>query len=147
MPSPETPISVYDPNNIFARILRAELPCHRVYEDSETLAFMDIMPRTDGHVLIIPKAACRNLLDATDKDVAAAIGTTRKIAIAAKIAFAADGVQIMQYNEAPAGQVVFHLHFHVLPIQEGIALRPPGIMADPAVLATHADRLRQALAP
>ena len=135
----------YDPANIFARILRGELPCHAVMEDAETLAFMDIMPRCDGHALVIPKAACRNMLDAPPAALAAVIRATQTIALAARRAFAADGVQIVQYNEAPAGQVVFHLHFHVLPVRDGVGLRKPGIMGDATLLAAHAERIKAAL--
>jgi histidine triad (HIT) family protein len=135
----------YDPTNVFARILRGELPCHMVEETEDILVFMDIMPRVDGHALVIPKAPCRNIFDAPPSALAAVIAGTQRLARAAKIAFTADGVQIAQYNEAPAGQVVFHLHMHVLPIREGVPLRPPGIMGDPALLAQHAERLKGAL--
>lgn len=135
----------YDPANVFARILRGELPCHKVDETADILAFMDIMPRVDGHALVIPKVACRNLLDAPAATLGTLMAATQRVARAAKIAFAADGIQIAQYNEAPAGQVVFHLHWHVLPVHAGVALRPPGVMGDPQVLAGHAARLRAAL--
>lgn len=135
----------YDPDNIFARILRGELPCHKVYEDSETLAFMDIMPRADGHALVIPKTPCVNTLDAPPAVLGATIETVRKIARAAMTAFAAEGIKIEQYNEASAGQVVFHLHFHVLPRWRGVELRPPGCMGDQAAIAAHAGKLGQAL--
>ena len=136
----------YDPNNIFGKILRGELPAHKVYEDSDTLAFMDIMPRADGHTLVIPKAPAINVLDATPASLAASIATVRLIARAAMTAFRAEGIKVEQYNEAPAGQVVFHLHFHVLPRWAGVELRPPGIMGDKALLAEHAEKLKAALA-
>lgn len=135
----------YDKDNVFAKILRGELPCYKVYEDTETLAFMDIMPRADGHALVIPKSPCRNTLDASPEQLAACMRTVQRVSRAAMTAFAADGIKIEQYNEAPAGQVVFHLHFHVLPRKAGVELRPPGKMADKAVLEAHAERLRKAL--
>eukprot|EP01037_Dinobryon_pediforme_P037900 gene37900-45618_t len=136
----------YDPSNVFARILRGELPAYKVYEDDRTLAFMDIMPAADGHALIIPKVACRTLLDCPEEDLAATILTTRKIAIAAKAAFEADGITLSQFSEAAGGQEVFHLHFHVIPRQTGDRLRPlPRAFADKDLLAEHAERLRAAL--
>lgn len=136
----------YDPANIFAKILRGEIPCHRVYEDDATLAFMDVMPMVDGHVLVIPKSTSRNLLDADPAVLARTIAVVQKLARAAKVAFAADGVQIRQYNEPAAGQTVFHLHFHILPMRDGEALRPhAGQMADHGLLAKHAEKLRAAL--
>lgn len=137
----------YDPANIFARILRGEIPCHKVYEDEATLAFMDVMPQSDGHCLIVPKTPARNLLDADSAQLAAVIATTQKIARAAKAAFGADGILVQQFNEAPAGQTVFHLHFHVIPRYDGIALRAHGgPMADHGLLAGHAEKLKAALA-
>ena len=137
----------YDPSNVFARILRGELPCHKVYEDTDTLAFMDIMPRCDGHTLVIPKTAARNILDASPEQLAATIRTVQRISRAVMTAFGAPGVTIQQFNEPAGGQVVFHMHFHVQPRHDGVALKPPGgKMADNAVLAAHADKIRQALA-
>lgn len=137
---------VYDDKNPFAMILRGEIPAHKVYEDNDTVAFMDIMPRTDGHCLVIPKDPSRNLLDANPQTLAKVIATVQKVARAAMKAFNADGLQIDQYNEAPSGQTVFHLHFHVLPRYEGVALRPhAGQMADQTVLAEHAEKLRNEL--
>jgi histidine triad (HIT) family protein len=135
----------YDPDNIFAKILRKEAPCHFVYEDDATFVFMDIMPRTDGHALVIPKQAARNILDASPELLVPVIQTTRRVAIAAKKAFAADGISISQFSEAAGGQVVFHLHVHVLPRFQGQDLRPAGIRADDAILAQHAQRLKAAL--
>ncbi|HET6376071.1 MAG TPA: HIT domain-containing protein, partial [Methylocella sp.] len=106
--------SAYDENNIFAKILRGEMPCHKVYEDDVAFAMMDIMPRTDGHVLVLPKAPARNLLDVDPEVLGKLIIRVQKVARAAKAALKADGVMIVQYNERPAGQVIFHLHFHVL---------------------------------
>ena len=137
----------YDSNNIFGKILRGEIPAHKVYEDDDTLAFMDVMPQAEGHVLVIPKAASRNLLDADPAVLGRLIGVVQKVAVAAKTAFEADGVTVMQFNEAPAGQSVFHLHFHILPRHEGIALKPhSGTMEDGGVLVANAEKLRRALA-
>jgi histidine triad (HIT) family protein len=136
----------YDPNNIFAKILRGEAPCHFVQQDADTFVFMDIMPRTDGHTLVIPKQPVRNILDAPPSVLGPLIETTQRVAIAAKKAFGADGMTISQFSEPAGGQVVFHLHVHVMPRYEGVALRPPGAMADNALLAAHAEKLKAALA-
>lgn len=136
----------YDPENIFAKILRGEIPSTRVYEDEDTLAFMDIMPRADGHLLVIPKTPCRNLLDASDDQLTAVMRTTRKLGTAVMTAFGAEGVTVQQFNEAAGGQEVFHLHFHVLPRHEGVRLRAPGQMGDMDEIAGHAEKIRAALA-
>lgn len=136
----------YDPANVFARILRGELPSQRVYEDERTLAIMDIMPRADGHALVIPKAPSRTFLDMEPADVAATYATVQRIARAARAAFAADGITIQQFNESAGGQVVFHTHVHVLPRHEGVPLRPhTGGMASRDTLEAHAATLRAAL--
>jgi histidine triad (HIT) family protein len=136
----------YDNSNVFARILRGELPCEKVHEDQHTLAVMDIAPRSKGHVLVIPKQPSRNLLDAEPSALAAAVSVAQKIANAAMKAFDADGIMLIQFSEAPAGQTVFHLHFHVIPRYEGEQLRPAeGPMEDGKVLAAHAEKLRAAL--
>ena len=140
-------MSAYDSNNIFAKILRGEIPSHRVYEDDHCVAFMDVMPQAAGHTLVVPKAGSRNLLDADPQVLARVIPVVQKVAVAAKEAFAADGVTVMQFNEPAAGQTVFHLHFHVIPRVEGLPLRPhSGTMEDPAVLSANAEKLRKALA-
>lgn len=137
----------YDNNNVFAKILRGELPAHKVYEDADTLAFMDIMPRCDGHVLVIPKTAARNVLDATPGQLAACVKTVQVMSRAVMKAFDAGGVTVQQFNEPAGGQVVFHLHFHVMPRHAGVALQPhTGKMADQAVLVANAERIRKALA-
>ena len=121
----------YDANNIFAKILSGEIPCHKIYEDQHTLAFMDVMPQVDGHCLVVPKVGSRNLLDAELSTLTPLMATVQKVARATKSAFSADGLQIRQYNEHAAGQTVFHLHFHILPLNEGQTLRPhSGKMAD-----------------
>ncbi|MBD3844984.1 HIT family protein [Bosea sp. SSUT16] len=139
-------MSAYDPSNVFAKILRGELPSQTVYEDAETLAIMDIMPRADGHVLVLPKAACRNIFDAPPEALKAVALTTQKLSHAVKAAFDADGLTIQQFNESAGGQVVFHLHVHVMPRFEGVALRPhTGAMEKPEILAAHAEKIRAAL--
>ena len=136
----------YDTDNIFAKILRGEIPSEKLYEDEDTYVFMDIMPRADGHCLIIPKTPCRNMLDASDEQLAACLKTVRRMGHAVMKAFGAEGVTVQQFNEAAGGQEVFHLHYHVLPRHEGVKLRPPGQMADFAVLKEQADKIRAALA-
>jgi histidine triad (HIT) family protein len=136
----------YDANNIFAKILRGELPAHKVFEDDKTLAFLDIMPRAPGHALVIPKSPARTLLDIAPDDLAAVALTTQKIARAAMTVFAADGMTIQQFNEPAGGQVVFHLHMHVIPRKTGVAMKPPAsFKEDPAVLADQAAKLAAAL--
>ena len=133
----------YDPNNIFARILRGEIPCHSVYEDDDTLAFMDIMPQSEGHTLVIPRAPAENIHDLPAQALAATILTTQRIASAVKLAFDPPGIMIAQLNGAPAGQSDFHLHFHIVPRYAGKDFRmAAGEMADPGLLAEHAARIR-----
>jgi histidine triad (HIT) family protein len=136
----------YDNSNIFARILRGEIPSHKVYEDQHTLAFMDVMPQADGHTLVIPKAPAENILDVPPEVLAATILTTQRVAKAVKKAFAAPGILVAQLNGSAAGQSVFHLHFHVVPRHTGLDLRfHARDMADQALLAEHAARVRAAL--
>ena len=136
----------YDDSNVFARILRGELPCEKVYEDERTLAFMDIMPRADGHVLVIPKVKARNILDIGPDDLAELIKAVQTVARAVQAGMRADGLTIQQFNERAGGQIVFHIHFHVLPRWDHVALRPhTGQMADAKVLAGHAEKIRAAL--
>ncbi|MFV0513866.1 MAG: HIT family protein [Jhaorihella sp.] len=136
----------YDPQNIFAKILRGEIPAQKVYEDAATMVFMDIMPRADGHCLVIPKTPCRNVLDAGADQLAAVMMTVQTMSRAVMRAFDAGGVTIQQFNEAAGGQEVFHLHVHVLPRHDGVALRPPGQAAPQETIAAHAERIRAALA-
>jgi histidine triad (HIT) family protein len=137
----------YDPNNIFSKILAGTIPSHRVYEDADVVAFMDVMPQSKGHTLVVPKAASRNLLDADPAQLALLLPVAQKIARAAMVAYQADGISLMQFNEAAGGQSVFHLHLHVIPRFEGATLRPhTGAMEDNAVLAANAAALREALA-
>jgi histidine triad (HIT) family protein len=140
-------MAAYDPNNIFAKILRGELPCHKVYEDDRALAFLDIMPRAPGHSLVLPKAPARNILDIAPDDLAHVMQVAQKIAKVSIQTFGADGVTIQQFNEHAGGQVVFHLHVHVIPRKEGVALKPPATVKEsPDVLAEQARRLAAALA-
>jgi histidine triad (HIT) family protein len=138
----------YDANNIFAKILRGEIPSARVYEDTHVVAFMDVMPQGTGHTLVVPKAASRNLLDADPTVLAPLTAAVQKVARAAKSAFDADGVAVMQFNEAASGQSVFHLHFHVIPRFAGVPLKPhSGKMEDRTVIEANAEKLRRALSP
>jgi histidine triad (HIT) family protein len=140
-------MSVYDTDNIFAKILRGEIPSHRVYEDDKVVAFMDVMPQGTGHTLVVPKAPSRNLLDADPATFGPLFTAVQKIANAAKKAFEADGVTVMQFNEPASGQTVYHLHVHVLPRFEGVPLKPhTGQMEKPEVLAQNAQKVRAALA-
>ena len=136
----------YENNNVFAKILRDELPSERVYEDEQTLVMMDIMPRADGHVLVVPKTPARNILDATSEQLASCMASVQKVSHALMKAFNAEGITIQQFNEAAGGQEVFHLHFHVLPRHEGVRLHPPGSMGKPDVIKANADKIRAALA-
>jgi histidine triad (HIT) family protein len=136
----------YDPNNIFAKVLRGEMPCYKVYEDDKAFAFLDIMPRAPGHTLVLPKAPARNVLDVAPDDLAHVVKVAQKIAKAAMQVFAADGITIQQFNEGAGGQVVFHLHVHVIPRKDGVALKPPATVKEaPEVLADQAKRLAAAL--
>ena len=104
----------YDPNNIFAKIIRGEAPCFKVYEDAATLAFMDIMPQAEGHTLVIPKEGAVSIFDLSADGAAALIKTTKKIAAAVKEVTGAPGVMLAQLNGEAAGQTVFHIHLHLL---------------------------------
>jgi histidine triad (HIT) family protein len=139
-------MTTYDDQNVFAKILRGEIPCYRVYENPHTLAFLDIMPRSPGHTLVIPKAAARGILDIAPDDLAEVARTAKKIAVAAVTAFDAEGIIIQQFSEAASGQVVFHLHMHVMPVKAGIELLPPQTRKeDSTVLEEHAARMIAAL--
>jgi histidine triad (HIT) family protein len=139
-------MTAYDPNNIFAKILRDEFPCYKVYENDHVLAFLDIMPRSPGHTLVIPKAAARNILDINVEDFAHVARGTHRIARAAMAAFKADGIAIQQFSEPASGQVVYHLHMHVMPRHDGVALLPAATRKEDAkVLEDNAARLIAAL--
>ena len=136
----------YETDNIFAKIIRGDIPSHKILEDEDVLVIMDVMPQAQGHALVIPKAPSRNLLDADPATLGKLFATVQKVAQAAKTAFDADGVTINQFNEAAGGQSVFHLHVHVIPRQTGMPLRPhTGAMEDAAVLAEQAARYRAVL--
>jgi len=137
----------YDDANLFAKILRGEIPAYKVYEDEKSLAFLDIMPRSPGHTLVIPKSQARNILDVAPDDLCHVMQVTQKVARAAIRTFEAEGVTIQQFNESAGGQVVFHLHVHVIPRKAGVPLKPPASEREkPEVLADHARRLSAALA-
>ena len=136
----------YDSNNVFAKILRGEIPCHKVFENDDVIAFMDVMPQGPGHTLVVPKAASRNILDADPAVLGKLLPVVQTVAQAVKTAFAADGVSVFQYNEAAGGQSVFHLHIHVVPRHDGVPLgRHSDAMEDPSVLAANAEKVRAAL--
>ncbi len=136
----------YDPNNVFAKILSGDLPSHKVYEDDRALAFMDVMPRSDGHVLVIPKKPARNILDVDPEELGYVIGVVQTVAKAVKKAMNADGLTVQQFNEEAGGQVVFHLHFHIVPRKLNTPLRPQtGEMENPEVLAANAEKIKAAL--
>jgi histidine triad (HIT) family protein len=136
----------YDPNNIFAKILRGEFPCHKVYEDDKALAFLDIMPRAPGHTLVLPKAPARNLLDVPADDLAHVAKVVQKIAKAQMTVFGADGITVQQFNEGAGGQVVFHLHVHVIPRKQGVGMKPPASEKEkPEILADQAKKLAAAI--
>ena len=136
----------YDTQNPFAKILRGEFPCHKVYEDDHVLAFLDIMPRAPGHTLVLPKAPARNLLDVAPDDLAAVAKVAQRIAQVSMQVFAADGVTVQQFNEGAGGQVVFHLHIHIIPRKTGVPMKPPASEKErPEVLSDHALKLGAAL--
>jgi histidine triad (HIT) family protein len=136
----------YDPSNVFAKVLRGELPCHKLYEDADTLAFLDIMPRIEGHALVITKSEARDLFDVSPDALAKLMVVVRKLAPMIRDAVGADGVLVQQFNGAAAGQTVFHLHFHIIPMKRGRPLKPhAGDMADQAELAATAEKIRQKL--
>jgi histidine triad (HIT) family protein len=137
----------YDPDNIFAKILRGEIPCHKLYEDEDTLAFLDIMPRTEGHTLVVTKEKARNLFDIEPDALAKLMAVVQKLAPKIKEAVGADGVLIQQFNGSAAGQTVFHLHFHIVPIKQGIPPKPhAGQVEDQTKLAATAEKIKKTFA-
>ncbi|WP_027553396.1 HIT domain-containing protein [Bradyrhizobium sp. Cp5.3] len=139
-------MTAYDDQNVFAKVLRGEIPCFEVFRDDRTFAFLDIMPRSPGHTLVIPRAPARGILDIAEDDLAAVTRTAKRIAVAAMTAFDAEGIIIQQFSEPASGQVVFHLHMHVMPVKAGVELLPPQTRKeDPAVLAEHARRMIAAI--
>ena len=138
---------MYDPNNIFAKIIRGEIPAFKVHEDERTVAFMDAMPQSDGHTLVIPRVNARNLYDIDPQALAELMKATQRVALAVRKAFKPDGMRIIQFNEPASGQTVFHIHFHIVPCYEGVELKSHSRdWADKTVLAQHAERIRKALA-
>jgi histidine triad (HIT) family protein len=136
----------YDQSNVFAKVLRGEIPCHKIYEDEDTLAFLDIMPRTEGHALVITKEKARDLFDVSPKTLAKLVVVVQKLAPVIQEATGAEGVLIQQFNGAAAGQTVFHLHVHIIPRKAGETLKPhAGQMADQAKLAATAEKIRKKL--
>jgi len=136
----------YDPDNIFAKILKGEMPCVKVYEDEHVLAFMDLFPQAPGHTLVVPREPVRNALEMTDGALQAAIVRVKRIANAVKTALEPDGIVITQFNGAPAGQTIFHVHFHIIPRMEGVALGAHGGgQADTDELQKQADRIAAAI--
>jgi histidine triad (HIT) family protein len=136
----------YDTNNVFAKILRGEIPAFKVYEDDHALAFMDVMPQSEGHTLVIPKTHARNFFDIEPQALAELIKSTQHVAKAVQKAFKPDGMRIIQFNEPAAGQTVFHIHFHIVPCYEGQALKGHSRdMADKTVLAEHAERIKRVI--
>ena len=134
----------YDENNIFAKVLRGEIPCHKIYEDEDTLAFLDIMPRTEGHALVVTKEKARDLFAVRPEALAKLMAVVQKLAPVIQEAMGAEGVLIQQFNGAAAGQTVFHLHVHVIPRKEGEAIKPHAAkMADQAALAATAEKIRK----
>ena len=136
----------YDNNNIFAKILRGEIPAVKVYEDAKTLAFMDVMPQAEGHVLVIPREPAENMFDLSAEGTAAMITTTQKVAKAVQKGLNVPGIMLAQLNGSAAGQSVFHVHFHVIPRRGGVdmALHARD-MVDPKTLEPIAARIRNAL--
>jgi len=138
----------YDPDNIFAKIMRGEMPCVKVYEDENILSFMDVFPQSEGHVLVIPKAPSRNLLETNAKDIGRLFGAVQRIAKAVETALKPDGIVVTQFNGAPAGQTVFHTHVHIIPRYDNVALGAhggAGAMADMDVLKDLAEKISSAL--
>lgn len=139
-------MSAYDPSNIFAKIIAGQIPSEKLYEDDRIIAFMDIMPQSEGHCLVVPKAPSRNLLDADPEIFGTLFHHVQRIAKATKQAMQADGITIMQFNETAAGQTVFHLHVHILPRYDGVPLKPhTGQMGDMAAIKANAEKIRAAL--
>ena len=139
-------MTAYDDQNVFAKILRGEIPCFEVFRDYRSLAFLDIMPRAPGHTLVIPRAPARGILDIAEDDLAAVARTAKRIALAAMKAFDAEGIILQQFSEPASGQVVLHLHMHVMPVRAGVELLPAQTRKeDMAVLADHAKRMIAAL--
>jgi histidine triad (HIT) family protein len=140
--------TAYNDDNIFAKVLRGEVPCVKVYEDDAVISFMDLFPQAPGHTLVVPKEAAVNIFDLSSDALKATIERVQTIAAAVRKALQPDGITIMQFNGSAAGQSVFHIHFHIVPRTEGASLRGHGQQggpADQAELEALADRIRAAL--
>jgi len=136
----------YDKNNIFAKIIAGQIPCVKVFEDDKTLAVMDVMPEAQGHVLVVPKEDAQDILDLSADGLTAMMATVQKVARAVDAALTPDGILLKQYNRAPAGQSIFHVHFHIVPRWEGVPLAPHGkAMVEPATLEPIAAKIRSKL--
>ncbi|MEP3073810.1 HIT family protein [Maricaulis sp.] len=136
----------YDPDNIFAKILKGEMPCVKVYEDEHVISFMDIFPQAPGHTLVVPREPVRNALEMTDGALQATIVRVKRIANAVKSALQPDGIVITQFNGAPAGQTIFHVHFHIIPRMDGVALGAHGGgQADMDELKVQAEKIAAAI--
>ncbi len=136
----------YDKQNVFAKILRGEIPSVSVFEDDKTLAFMDVMPEAEGHVLVVPKEDAQDMLDLSAEGLTAMMATVQRVARAVDKALAPDGIALKQFNRAPAGQSIFHVHFHIVPRWEGVTLAPHGKgMVQAAQLEPIAAKIRSAL--
>ena len=135
----------YDPDNIFAKILRGEMPCVKIYEDEVALSFMDVFPQAKGHTLVIPKhVVARNFLDLSIENIGPFMERVQKVSTAVESALNPDGIVLTQFNGSAAGQTVFHLHFHIIPRWDGVGLgrHSSGEMADLAELEEIADQIR-----
>jgi len=135
----------YDDQNVFAKIIRGEMPSFKVYEDELTYVFMDIMPRGEGHCLVIHKEPFRNILDGSPEQIATVHKTVQKVAKAAMTAFDADGISIQQFNEEAGGQIVFHYHVHIIPRKAGEKMGPPGVMGDMEAIKANGEKLAASL--
>lgn len=136
----------YDVSNVFAKILRGDLPCVNVYEDDHTLAFMDIMPSVEGHTIVIPKAPAKEIFDLSAEGVSGLMRTTQKVARAVKRGLNCSGIMLVQLNGAGAGQSIPHVHFHILPREQGLELELHGrAMRKPEELEPIAAKIRAAL--
>lgn len=139
-------MTAFDPDNVFAKIIRGEIPSHKVYEDDVVFAMMDIMPQADGHMLVLPKKGSRNLLDADPEVLAETMKRVQMLARAVMKALGADGFRMAQFNGEAADQTVFHLHFHIIPAYDGVPLkRHAAENADHGKLAEMAGKIAAAI--
>jgi len=139
----------YDPNNVFAQILRGEMPCVTVFEDSHIVCFMDVFPQSRGHCLVVPKTPSRNLLEVAPKDIGRLFGAVQRITKAVEGALKPDGIVVTQFNGAPAGQTVFHTHVHIIPrySDEPLTAHASGKMANTDALKKLAEKISSHIKP